>query len=80
MRDPRYAIRHGAVPPALLDVEALITRLGTTGMTTRFTVRRAADELVIGEVRHVFVDATSWEKTAMPPAVRAALERYAAPA
>lgn len=63
-----------------IDVEALITRLGTTGMTTRFTVRRDGDELVVGEVRHVFVDAESWEKAPMPPAVRTALERYAAPA
>lgn len=64
----------------VLGIEALITRLGTTGMTTRFTARRADEALVVGELRHVFVDVRTWEKTPIPDAVRAALERYAAPA
>ncbi|HVP02975.1 MAG TPA: thioesterase family protein [Solirubrobacteraceae bacterium] len=63
----------------LVDLEAQITRLGTTGITTRMRVLRAGELLVEGELRHVFVDATSWTSTPMPTAVRSALGRFAAP-
>jgi len=56
-----------------LELSATVTRLGTTGMTTELTVAREGTLLVEGELRHVFVDATTWTKTAIPDAVRAAL-------
>ena len=56
-----------------IELRAAITRLGTTGMTTRMQALRDGDVLVTGELRHVFVDATTWEKTPIPDAVRAAL-------
>ena len=56
-----------------LELSATVTRLGTTGMTTELTVRRDGNVLVEGELRHVFVDATTWTKTPIPDAVRAAL-------
>ena len=56
-----------------IELRATVTRLGTTGMTTALAVARDGDVLVEGELRHVFVDATTWEKTPIPDAVRAAL-------
>ena len=61
-----------------LEIEVLVTRLGTTGMTTRMIVRRGPDAVVEGEMRHVFVDAATKEKRPMPDDVRRALEPYAA--
>jgi len=63
----------------LIDVEAQIIRLGTTGMTTRLRVLRGDDVLVEGELRHVFVDAQDWTKTPIPEPVRAALSPFTAP-
>lgn len=65
-----------------LEVAAEVTRLGNTGMTTRFTVHRAADAAALaeGEVRHVFVDPASKAKKPIPAQVRRALEPYAAAA
>lgn len=60
-----------------IELRAAITRLGTTGMTTALEVARVDDVLVSGELRHVFVDAATWEKRPMPDAVRAALARWA---
>jgi len=62
----------------LIDVEAGIIRLGTTGMTTRLRVRRDGELLVEGELRHVFVDAQAWTKTPIPAPVREALSPFAA--
>ena len=56
-----------------IELSATVTRLGTTGMTTALTVSREGDVLVEGELRHVFVDATTWTKTPIPDAVRGAL-------
>lgn len=61
-----------------LELGATVTRLGTTGMTTALTVTRGEELLVEGELRHVFVDATTWTKTAIPDAVRTALTPWTA--
>lgn len=63
-----------------LELGATVTRLGTTGMTTALTVTRDGELLVEGELRHVFVDATTWTKTPIPDAVRTALAPWTAPA
>jgi acyl-CoA thioester hydrolase len=60
-----------------LELRALIARLGTTGMTTGLEVRRGAEQLAAGELRHVFVDATTWAKAPIPDPVRAALAPWA---
>jgi acyl-CoA thioester hydrolase len=63
-----------------LEISATVTRLGSTSITTAFTIERSADGelLTEGELRHVFVDPADFTKSAMPERVRAALERYAA--
>ena len=60
-----------------LDVE--LTRLGTTSTTSALTLRRGAEILVEGELRHVYVDTAQWAKTPVPDAMRAALAPYARP-
>lgn len=60
-----------------IELRAAITRLGTTGMTTALEVARDGEVLVTGELRHVFVDAATWDKRPMPDAVRSALEAWA---
>jgi len=59
-----------------LDVEVAITRLGSTAMTTRQLVRRGADVLVEGEMRHVFIDAQRRAKVPIPDWIRTGLEPF----
>ncbi len=65
-----------------IDLVATVVRIGATSSVTRIDVERASDgqTLVEGELRHVFVDADSYEKTQIPAHVRTGLERYAAAA
>ena len=56
-----------------LALEVLITRLGTTACTTRHRVLRGEEGLVEGEMRHVFVDRESLQKTPIPDWLREAL-------
>jgi acyl-CoA thioester hydrolase len=56
-----------------LALEVLITRLGTTACTTRHRVLRGEEALVEGEMRHVFVDRESLQKTPIPDWLREAL-------
>ncbi len=61
----------------LLDVALSIATLGTTSMTLALDITRDGLTLVDGELRHVFVDATTWDKTPIPDGVRAALQPWA---
>jgi acyl-CoA thioester hydrolase len=63
-----------------LEISATITRLGDTSITTEFRIERAGDGALLteGELRHVFIDPQDFTKSAMPAAVRAGLERFAA--
>lgn len=60
----------------LVSLSATIERLGTTSMTTRLRLHREEELLAQGHLRHVFVDAESWEKTEIPAWVREGLEPY----
>jgi acyl-CoA thioester hydrolase len=62
----------------VLQLRARIARLGTTSITTEIDVVRDGEVLVEGRLRHVFVDATTWEKTEMPAWIGDGLRRYAA--
>lgn len=64
-----------------VDLLARIVKLGTTSMTTSFTLEHDGRSAAEGEMRHVFVRFGTSEKTAIPEPVRAALQPYmAAPA
>lgn len=63
-----------------LEIAATVTRLGSTSITTAFTIGRVADGglLTEGELRHVFVDPADFSKREMPARVRAGLARFVA--
>jgi acyl-CoA thioesterase FadM len=50
-----------------------VARLGTTGMTTRFDLRRDGEILVETEMRHVFVEHGTHSKTPIPDWIREGL-------
>jgi acyl-CoA thioester hydrolase len=60
-----------------LDVELRIERLGTTSMAMATAIRRDDELLVDGRIVHVFVDAVTMGKKAIPDHMRGALEAYA---
>ena len=62
-----------------IDLVATVLSIGGTSSVTAMNVERAADgeTLVEGQLRHVFVDVTSHEKTEIPSHVREGLERFA---
>ena len=68
--------------PARFDDEialnATITRLGNTAMSTRIMITRPADraELVDGEIHHVFIDPATYTKRPIPDDIRSGLEPY----
>jgi acyl-CoA thioester hydrolase len=62
----------------VLELQAEVTRLGRTSITTEIDVVRDGELLVAGRLRHVIVDAATWKKTEVPDWVRAGLEPYAA--
>lgn len=53
-----------------------VAHLGTTSLVTAMRVTRGDELLVEGEMRHVFVEVKTHQKTEIPPDVRSALERY----
>ena len=61
----------------MLRLELAIARLGRTSMTTEIDVLRDGTPVVTGWLRHVIVDATTWEATEMPDWIRTGLERFA---
>jgi acyl-CoA thioester hydrolase len=62
-----------------LEIAASLTRLGSTSITTAFTIERVPDGTVLteGKLRHVFVDPEDFSKREMPERVRSALQRFA---
>ena len=61
-----------------IEVQATVTRLGTTGMTTAMLITSGGVSLTEAELRHVFVRLPDGEKAPIPDSVRAALEPYRA--
>jgi acyl-CoA thioester hydrolase len=59
-----------------LEIAMVVARLGGSSMTTEIMVSRGGEVLVEGRMVHVFVDAESMRKTAMPDGVRERLERF----
>ncbi len=61
---------------AEVDVTIELTRLGTTGMTSRLSISDGRQLCSEGDLRHVFVKLGSGEKVTMPAAIRSGLEPY----
>lgn len=64
----------------VLQLEAAVARLGRTSITTEIAVRRDAEPLAEGWLRHVIVETEGWGKTDVPAWVREGLEPFARPA
>ena len=58
----------------VLQIEAGFDGLGTTSTVLKLWFRRDDDLLVEADIRYVFVDLKTWEKTPIPDEVRASLE------
>jgi acyl-CoA thioester hydrolase len=63
-----------------IEVAATIVRLGGSSMTTAFDERHGGDVPVTGRLVHVFVDAATHAKQAIPDDVRARLAPWTSPA
>lgn len=64
-----------------ITVEATVTRLGTTSVTSAHRFRRADGELLLdSEIRHVWIDRATATKTPMPDWARAGLVPWHVPA
>jgi acyl-CoA thioester hydrolase len=61
-----------------LVAEVTVTRLGTTGVTTRYDLLRDGERLVEGTLRHVVVDLGTHDKTPIPDWLREGLAPYSA--
>ncbi|HST70334.1 MAG TPA: thioesterase family protein [Solirubrobacterales bacterium] len=60
----------------LVTLEIGIERLGTTSMASRLRLQRDGELLVEGRMRHVVVDAKTWQKAEIPKWLREGLEPY----
>jgi acyl-CoA thioester hydrolase len=62
-----------------LDLVASVTRIGTTSTMTRLTAQRVSDGAVLAEadLRHVFIDLKTLEKTEIPEEMRAGMGKFA---
>jgi acyl-CoA thioester hydrolase len=60
-----------------LAIGMAVAALGESSMTTEIEISRDGETLVEGRMVHVFVDAQSMRRAAMPDDVRRALERFA---
>ena len=60
-----------------LQLQARITRLGATAITTEIDVLREKELLVEGRLRHVCVATDTWGKIDLPDWVRRGLQPYA---
>lgn len=79
--EARLRFRGSARFDEQLALEATVTRLGTTAITTVHRHRRLDGELLVeADVRHVVVDPATGTKTPMPDWLRAGLEPWHIPA
>ncbi len=62
----------------VLALQAQVTRLGRTAITTEIDVMRGEELLVAGRLRHVCVSTDTWQKTELPDWVREGLQPFAA--
>lgn len=64
-----------------LALEAVVTRIGTTSITSAHRFRRLDGDLILeAEIRHVFVDRATATKTPMPAWAREGLQPWHIPA
>jgi acyl-CoA thioesterase FadM len=62
-----------------IEIETAVTHLGTTSMRTLYRFLRDGKLLLSASLRHVFVEAGTSSKTAIPEWARAGLEPWLLP-
>ena len=62
-----------------VEVEALVSRIGTTSLTTTYRFLRTGELLLEATLRHVFVDRGTGAKTPMPQWARDGLAPWTVP-
>ncbi len=60
----------------VLQLQARVTKLGHTAITTEIDIMRAGELLVAGRLRHVCVSTETWQKTELPDWIRTGLARF----
>ncbi len=53
-----------------IEIAITVQRLGNTAMETSSRITRAGEPLVEAELRYVFVDLETWQKTPIPEQIR----------
>jgi acyl-CoA thioester hydrolase len=59
-----------------IEVAITVERLGDTSMEVSALISGDGKELVVGELRYVFVDIESWKKTPIPDQIRATMAQF----
>jgi acyl-CoA thioester hydrolase len=59
------------------EVQAIVVRLGSTSMTTGIALVRGDEQVVEGELRHVFIESGGGETAPIPESIRSGLAPYA---
>jgi acyl-CoA thioester hydrolase len=62
----------------VIALEARVTRIGGTSITTEIDVVRDGETLVEGRLRHVIVDTSTWGPTEIPDWVRDGMSAFQA--
>ena len=74
VREANVRFRSPARYDDVIELRARVADLGETNVTTEIDVVRNGELLVQGRLEHVFVDVTTWGRTAMPDWIRKALQ------
>jgi len=59
-----------------IEVAITVERLGNTSMEVSSLISRDGEALVTAEIRYVFVDLKSWEKTPIPDPIRTTMGQF----
>ena len=59
-----------------IEVAITVERLGNTSMEVSSLISRDGEALVTAEIRYVFVDLKSWEKTPIPDPIRTTMAQF----
>lgn len=59
-----------------IEVSITIERLGNTSMEVSALISRDGEELVTAELRYVFVEIETWEKTPIPDPIRETMAKF----
>jgi len=59
-----------------IEIAITVERLGSTSMAVSSLISRDGETLVTAELRYVFVEIETWEKTPIPDAIRETMAKF----